>query len=138
MRGGGRGGGGVKLFCTALAYHLCFFMCISLSQTSVYCPEQMPLFVSFCQYLVPDFASLMFCQHVIGQSLSPASFLNLSIKSCRSIILLSCTFLLTNKIYCEYSQGLYKFLFLYPNAIYSQNKNNFQKGQHHSCYIFYP
>ena len=63
-----------------------FFMCISLSQTSVYCPAQMPLFVSFCQYLVPAFASLMFCKHVISQSLSPVSFLNLSIKSCRTII----------------------------------------------------
>ena len=127
-----------RLFCTALGYHLYFFMYISLSQTSVYCPQQMPLFVSFCQYLVPDFASLMFCQHVIGQSLSQASFSNINIKSSRTIILLSWTFLLTNKIYCVYSQGLEKFLFLCTNPIYSQNKNNFQKEPHHSCYIFCP
>ena len=108
--------------------YLFFFMCVSLSQTSVYRPEQMSLFVSFCQHLVPEFASLMFCQHVIGQSLSPASFLNLSIKSCRTIIQLSCTVLLTNKIYFQYSQELEKFLFICYNHIYSQNKNNFQKG----------
>ena len=101
-----------KLFCTALGYHLCFFKCVSHTQTNVYCPEQMPLFVSFCQHLVPDFASLMFCQHVIGLSLNPASLLDISIKSCRTIIQLSCTILLTNKIYCDYSQGLVTFLFL--------------------------
>ena len=101
-----------KLFCTALGYHLCLFKCVSHTQTNVYCPEQMPLFVSFCQHLVPDFASLMFCQHVIGLSLNPASLLDISIKSCRTIIQLSCTILLTNKIYCDYSQGLVTFLFL--------------------------
>ena len=109
-----------RFFCTALGYHLCFFMCVLLSQTSVYFPEQIPLFVSSCQHPVPDFASLMFCQHVIGQSLSPASFLCLSIKSYRTIIWLSCTFLLTNKIYSEYSQGLEKFLFVCHNPIHSR------------------
>ena len=104
-----------RLFRAAPGYHLCFFMCTSLSQTNVYCLEQMPLFVSFCQQFVPDFTSLMFCEPVIGQSLTPPSFLNLSIKSCRTIIWLSCTFLLTNKIYCEYFQGLNKFFFLCHN-----------------------
>ena len=77
-------------------YHLCLFMCVLLCQISVYSPEQMPLFVSFCQHLVldPFFANLMFCQHVIRQSLSPASFLSLSIKRCRTINRLFCTFLL--------------------------------------------
>ena len=75
----------------------------------------MPHFISFCQHFVPDFPSLMFCQLVIGQSFSPASFLNLSIKSCRTIIELPCTFLLNNKLYCECS--LEKFLF-YATIIY--------------------
>ena len=74
----------VFFYCSRI--HFCFFICVSLSQISVQSPEQMPLFVSFCQHLFPDFASLMFSQHVIDQSLSPASILNLSIKSCRTII----------------------------------------------------
>ena len=104
-----------------LAYFLVVFvfLCVLLSQTSVYCPEQMPIFFSFWQHLVSDFASLMFCQHVIGQSLSPASFLNLTIKNCETIIWLSCTSLLTNKIYCGYFQWLDKFLLLCHHPVYS-------------------
>ena len=126
-----------RLFYTTLRYPSLFLLCVSRLVRPVSI-VQVLLSVSFCQHLVPDFASLMFCQHVTGQSLSPASFLNLSIKSCRTIIYLSCTVLLTNKIHFEYSQGLEKFLFIYHSHIHSQNKNNFQKGQHHSCYIFYP
>ena len=65
-------------FCTALGTIFVYFLCASLSQISVYCPEQMLLFFlshfssTFLQILF--FASLMFCQYVIGQSLSPASF----------------------------------------------------------------
>ena len=59
-----------RLFCTALGYHLCVFWCTTLSQNSDHCPEQIKLFVSFCQHLVPD---LILCQHDIGQSLRPAS-----------------------------------------------------------------
>ena len=119
----------VILHCSRMP-SLFFLMCVSLSQTSVCCAQQMLLFVSFCQRPVPDFASLMLCQHVIGQSLSPASFLNLGIKTCRTIMQLSCTFLVTNKNE--------KFLFLCHNPTYNQNKNNFQKGQYQSCYFFYP
>ena len=125
-----------RLLCISLGYHICFFfMCVSLSQTSVYRPEQMPLFVSFCQHLVPDFASLMFCQHVIGQSLSPASFLNLSIKNCRTIIYLTCIFLLTNKIYCEYSEGLEKLLFLATILYVVKTKMTFKK--HNITYVIF-
>ena len=62
-----------RLFCTALGYHLCVFWCTILIQNSDHCPEQIKLFVSFCQHLVPDFANLILCQHDIGQSLKPAS-----------------------------------------------------------------
>ena len=125
----------VVLHCSGIP---CLFFYVYLAQSGQCLLSKAD--ASFC--LILPVPCSRFCQFDILSayhwSVTQTSlFLNFSIKSCRTMIQLFCTFLLTNKIYCEYSQGLEKFLFLCHDPIYSQNKNNFQKRQHHSCYIFY-
>ena len=100
----------VFLHCSGIPF-LFFYVCLAQSDQCLLSRASFLSHFVITLFQILLYASLMLCQHVIGQSLSPASSRNVSTKSWGTIIQLSCTILLTKKIYCKYSQGQKKVLF---------------------------
>ena len=124
-----------RLLCISLGYHICFFyVCLAQSDQCISSRAD----VSFCLILPApcsrfcQFDVLSTCHWSVTQ---PSLLFKSQYKNCRTIIQLTCTFLLTNKIYCEYSEGLEKLLFLATILYVVKTKITFKK--HNITYVIF-